>query len=182
MALTRMDGVTLAVLAGGESSRMGTPKAELTIDRRPILAWLLNRCAWPGPTLLVTAPRREHPPGHELFAREVADPVARAGPVRGILTALEDATTPTVIVSTVDMPGVGNAQLQWLLRALDERDDLDLLMPSRLISGKVQPEPFPLVCRLAARPTIAAQLKNSSQASAQSLAKLPRSSLILAPR
>ena len=55
-------------------------------------------------------------------------------------------------------------------------------MLSRLMSGKVQPEPFPLVCRLAARPAIAAQLKKSLQASAQSLAKLPRSSLILAPR
>src|SRR5438552_17571218 len=80
---------TRAILAGGEGSRMGKPKALLEINGRPILAYLLEQFAWPGPTLLVTAPGREKPPGHELFSREVVDPVAGEGPLRGILTALE---------------------------------------------------------------------------------------------
>ena len=59
------DSVTLAVLAGGEGSRMGLPKAELAIQDKPLLTFLLDRLKWPGPTLLVTAPGREHPPGFE---------------------------------------------------------------------------------------------------------------------
>jgi molybdopterin-guanine dinucleotide biosynthesis protein A len=49
---------TLALLAGGLGKRMGTPKALLQIDGRPILEWILAELTWPGPTMLVTAPAR----------------------------------------------------------------------------------------------------------------------------
>src|SRR6195952_3674281 len=97
---------TLAVLAGGESTRMGEPKAALRVGGKPILQYLIERFAWPGPTLLVTAPGRERPPGWERFDREVPDPVAGAGPLRGVMTALEAIKTPFVAVVTVDMPGI----------------------------------------------------------------------------
>src|SRR5688572_29494375 len=95
---------TLAILAGGAGSRMGRAKSLLTVHGRPVLEYLHRQFAWPGPTLLVTTPGRERPPGHELFSREVTDPVADLGPLRGLLTALEQCTTPLLIVSTVDMP------------------------------------------------------------------------------
>src|SRR3954469_12653277 len=106
-----MTDVTLAILAGGEGSRMGRPKGLLRVHGRPVLEYLLERFDWPGPTLLVTAPGRERPPACELFSCEVQDPVAGLGPLRGILTALESARTPLVVVTSVDMPGVGREQL-----------------------------------------------------------------------
>jgi molybdopterin-guanine dinucleotide biosynthesis protein A len=105
---------TLAILAGGEGSRMGKPKGQLVIHGKPILEYLLDRLHWPGRTMLVTAPGREHPPGWEKFSREVVDPVAGHGPLRGILTALENATTHVVIVATVDMPLIERRHLDWL--------------------------------------------------------------------
>jgi molybdopterin-guanine dinucleotide biosynthesis protein A len=174
--------VTLAILAGGEGSRMGRPKGELSISGRPILAWLLDQLDWPGPTMLVTAPGREKPSGHERFAREVVDRVSGGGPVRGILTALENVQTPLLIVATLDMPGLGRAQLEWLVGMLRGRADLDLVMPNRLAGGKVQVEPFPSAYRTSARPLVETQLKKDSSASVQSLAKLPRAALVLAPR
>src|SRR5690349_20303809 len=107
--------ITLAILAGGEGSRMGKPKGALVIHGQPILEYLLDRFDWPGPTMLVTAPGREHPPGHEKFSREVVDPVFGAGPVRGILTALEHATTSIVVITTVDMPSIERTHLEWLI-------------------------------------------------------------------
>ena len=89
--------VTLAVLAGGEGSRMGRPKGELLVRGRPILVHLVEQLAWRGPTLLVTAPGRERPAGGERFDREVVDAVAGEGPLRGLLTALEAATTEIVL-------------------------------------------------------------------------------------
>jgi molybdopterin-guanine dinucleotide biosynthesis protein A len=108
------EAVTLAVLAGGEGSRMGLSKGLLSIHGEPILAYLLRQIAWPGPTMLVSAPGREHPPGCERFSVEVVDPQAQ-GPLRGILTALEDLATPLVVVLTVDMPGVRMEQVRWLI-------------------------------------------------------------------
>src|SRR5690349_21350151 len=110
-----MGDVTLAILAGGEGARMGMPKGGLHIGAEPILAYLLRQIAWEGPTLLVTAPGRERPRGWELFDREVVDPVAGQGPLRGVLTALEQASSDVVAVATVDMPGVGGEQILWLL-------------------------------------------------------------------
>src|SRR5690606_14231062 len=103
---------------GGEGARMGRPKGLMEIDRRPVLAWLLERWQWAGPTLLVTAPGREHPPAWEMLDREVSDPVAGLGPLRGVLTALEHATTPLVLTATVDMPAIGVRQFTFLMEQL----------------------------------------------------------------
>jgi molybdopterin-guanine dinucleotide biosynthesis protein A len=127
---------TLAILAGGEGSRMGKPKGELVIKGKPILEYLLERFHWPGPTMLVTAPGREHPPGWNKFSREVVDPVFGKGPLRGILTALENATTEMVVVATVDMPLIERNHLEWLL---ERRGDSLGVMSSH---GD-QVEPFP---------------------------------------
>src|SRR5688572_12817975 len=95
---------TLCILAGGESRRMGRPKAELLVRGRPILAHVLQQLEWKGPTMLVTSPAHRSPSGCELFDREVVDPVAGQGPLRGVLTALQHVTTSIAIISTVDMP------------------------------------------------------------------------------
>src|SRR5690242_5929498 len=117
---TNLIDCTLAILAGGEGSRMGKPKALLHVRGQPILQYLLARFRWPGPTLLVTAPSRERPPACERFDREVVDPVPGQGPLRGVLTALDSIATETLVVATVDMPEVSPAQLQWLLEQLDQ--------------------------------------------------------------
>lgn len=111
---------TLAILAGGEGSRMGRPKGELEIHGVPLLEYLYRRLAWPGPTLLVTAPGRERPAGAALFDHEVTDPVSGAGPLQGILTALQFSATPVLLVAAVDMPGVAALHLNWLAERLPE--------------------------------------------------------------
>ena len=54
-----MRDVTLAILAGGAGSRMGEPKANLSVRGRPILQYLFERFNWPGPTMLVTTLPRQ---------------------------------------------------------------------------------------------------------------------------
>ena len=140
----QLDSCTLAILAGGEGSRMGKPKGELSVNGISILSHLLKQFHWPGPTLLVTAPGREHPPDWELFSREVVDPVAGEGPLRGVLTALEASETLFTLVTTVDMPEVGIGQLTWLAEALDEWDDaLGILMERPGEAQRI--EPFPSI-------------------------------------
>src|SRR5438105_10503881 len=115
---TNLSKCTLAILAGGDGSRMRKPKGLLDVRGQPILGYLLDRMRWPGPTMLVTAPGRQRPPGWERFGCEVVDPVAGQGPLRGVLTALESTRTETIVVATVDMPEIGLAQLEWLVGQL----------------------------------------------------------------
>lgn len=142
MALVTISNVTLAVLAGGAGSRMGMPKGQLRIGDHPILEYLLDQLKWPGPTMLVTAPGREHPPGWERFDREVSDPVDGLGPLRGVLTALENTATPRIVVVTVDMPEIDREQIEHLLGSTDPAElgaMYERKAPDRVI------EPFPLL-------------------------------------
>lgn len=165
---------TLAVLAGGEGARMGHPKAHLRIGGQPILEFLMDRWRWPGPTMLVTAPGRDRPPGWERFSREMTDPVAGAGPLQGVLTALEAATTELLVVTTCDMPGVGVEQFRWLIDRLRERDDLLGVMTRH---GETI-EPFPLALRASSLPMIRKRYEDGSRstyrlAETSSFAALP---------
>jgi len=157
--------ITLAVLAGGAGARMGVPKGELRILGRPILEHLLHRLAWAGPTLLVTAPGRERPPGWEGFTREVADPVPGLGPLRGVLTALETAPPGAALVASVDMPEVGPEQLALLVRAAADRPEAGGIMLRR--PGGI--EPFPCLLRTALRDEIRTRL-DTGRASVVALA------------
>lgn len=172
--------VTLAVLAGGEGARMGRPKGLIEIGGRPILAVLLEQWAWKGTTLLVTAPGREHPPAWEAFGREVSDPVAGEGPLRGVLTALEQAATPLVIVATVDMPAVGHAQLEFVAGQAIRRPDALGILLRRRAGDEQRIEPFPSGFRTTAAPLLAARLASGRRA-LQPLAADRRFAVVDAP-
>jgi len=144
--------VTLAILAGGEGSRLGRPKGELYVGRMPILEFLLDRFAWGGDTLLVTAPGRQNPPGWDKFSRQAIDPVGGLGPLRGVLTAVENCLPDGVIIATVDMPRIGNEQIAWIATRGKETHGLGLMLKRQDI------EPFPCFVRPQARQTIARHL------------------------
>jgi molybdopterin-guanine dinucleotide biosynthesis protein A len=152
--------IPLAVLAGGEGSRMGTPKGFLRIQNRPILDYLIDRLAWPGPLWLITAPGHEHPPGWERFDRELVDPVAGLGPLRGVLTALEQLDRAELIITTVDMPQVTTGALRWMVEQLRSRPEIVGMMCHRDCTTGQQAEPFPLAVRKAADLLIRQRLEN----------------------
>lgn len=139
----------LLVLAGGRGRRMGRPKGDLQIDRSPILEYLMNRWQWPGEAILITAPGREHPPGWRRFTREAVDLIEGEGPLRGILTGLDAMVdSDRGIFVTVDMPGVGSAQLQFLASQWLP-DDVGLMLQTA-----AQPEQFPMMLHPSMRQSI----------------------------
>jgi molybdopterin-guanine dinucleotide biosynthesis protein A len=89
---------TLVILAGGRSSRMGRPKAELPVAGTTLVAWLVARL---GPsfieTIVVGAPAA---PG----SRAIPDRRPDAGPVAGIEAALSAAPSDRVFVLACDTP------------------------------------------------------------------------------
>lgn len=169
---------TLAVLAGGAGVRMGGPKVMLSVDGRPILEHLLQQWSWPGPTLLISAPGLERPPGAEGFSAEVTDTVGGQGPLRGVLTALESAATPIVVVVAVDMPEIGHEQISWLAEALRARPEWMALMLQPKPQAPV--EPLPCAFRIEAKQAVAAAL-GEGRRSLQSLLEIGVAHMIPAP-
>ena len=127
---------------------MGRPKGLLRIGDKPILEYLHQRLAWPGPTCLVTAARQRKSPGAARSSTASwVDPQAGLGPLRGVLTALENLHTPLLIVITVDMPLLRQPYLRYLLDALLASPQTLGAMFERLVDDEPQPEPFPLALR-----------------------------------
>jgi molybdopterin-guanine dinucleotide biosynthesis protein A len=102
----------------------------------------MQRLAWPGPTLLITSPGREKPPGADHFERESCDAVADEGPLRGVFTALTHATTPMLVIFGVDMPAVTLDDLAWFVKELAARPAAAGVMASR--AGEIEPLPCAL--------------------------------------
>ena len=153
--------ITLAILAGGAGSRMGAPKGSLLLHGRPILEYLLDRFAWLGPTMLVLAPGIDRPAGAERFGQVVGDPTRGLGPLRGVLTALEHATTDITVVTTVDMPQISQTHLLWIGGKLNGLRGACGAMGLRS-TGQV--EPFPSAYRASAASAIARELAEARRA------------------
>lgn len=155
---------------------MGFPKTSLRVGDRTILQYLRERFHWRGPVALITAPGREKPAGAQVFDVESVDPIAGLGPLRGILTALENSTTGIVVVATVDMPLASREQFDWLVAQLKRRTEKLGIMLSRL--GNV--EPFPSAYRIGAADVIRRQI-NAHKLAIRSLLEQPAFERVDAP-
>ncbi len=103
-----MRGVVGVILAGGESTRMGTDKASFELHGRPMVEWVAD--AMTGFATVVVVGRRRGPAGLEAVAD--LHPSA-AGPLSGLQTALTVWRSPVVLVA-VDQPLVRSETLARL--------------------------------------------------------------------
>ncbi len=101
----RVDEVTGAVLAGGQSTRMGVDKASLVVGGKPLIVHAIDRLREVLPEVLVVAKdsSRLDLPGVRVIADEHGD---KSGALVGIYSALLAAATPYVFVVACDMPYV----------------------------------------------------------------------------
>ena len=109
--------VSIAVLAGGQSRRMGRDKAQIELDG----ATLLERIAYVANVVAAAiVVGREQPADFE-FDRIpfIEDREPGLGPIGGLQTALLHFETPVVLVGC-DMPLLDPEALQWLVERFAE--------------------------------------------------------------
>jgi molybdopterin-guanine dinucleotide biosynthesis protein A len=94
------------VLAGGKSSRMGSPKAWLELDGETFLARTCRVLAKLASPIVVVAAAAQTLPGLDPRVRIVRDAVEGEGPLRGIATGLAalDGVAEAAFVTTTDAP------------------------------------------------------------------------------
>jgi molybdopterin-guanine dinucleotide biosynthesis protein A len=100
----RVPAVSICILAGGLSSRMGRDKSRIRIGRRTMLGHIRALAAQLG--LPVRVLRR--------------DAVPRCGPIGGIYTALTRTRADAILFLACDMPFVTLAFLKEILRAFSK--------------------------------------------------------------
>jgi molybdopterin-guanine dinucleotide biosynthesis protein A len=127
------------VLAGGRSTRMGTPKAALEWHGSTLLRRVTGVVARAvdGPVLVVRAPAQPLP-SLAPAVRVVDDPREGLGPLQGLavgLASAADANAPIAFVCSTDLPFLHPAFVRCVLRGL--RDDADIALP--VVDGRPQP-------------------------------------------
>ena len=124
--------ITVAIQAGGRSSRMGRDKALLPLGGMPLIEHVLQRVTGLGDEVLITTNR---PDDYAFLGlRMVGDRQPGAGALDGLLTALEAARGDRVMLLACDMPFVSRPLLDHMV-GIDS--DAEVVIPR--CGGKLQP-------------------------------------------
>src|ERR1051325_11831591 len=108
------------VLAGGKSSRMGSPKALLRFDDEPILVHIVRALGRMfSEIIVVAAPDQELP---SLPVTVVRDQVAHQGPVGGLCYGLKATGTDSSFVTSCDVAFLNPELISYLVSRISEYD------------------------------------------------------------
>lgn len=123
--MSKGNALTAAVLAGGQSRRMGQDKALLEVDGRSLIEYVLDvTTALADETLIVASERPEY---EQFGCRVVPDKFPRSGSLGGIYSALSESSSDYCLVLACDMPFV-NAKLLGYMAQVERT--YDVLVPS----------------------------------------------------
>src|SRR5579859_5288416 len=156
-------GLALAVLAGGQSRRMGRPKSLLPVAGVTLVEWLAARLAPEFDQLLVCAPPELVPAG--LHAHLCPDLHPGAGPLAGIEAALAASRTELVFALACDQP-LASVALARLLAG--RAPGLEAVLPR--VGGLLLPTAAVYRRTLAAR--LGAELEAGSRAAHEAMGRV----------
>lgn len=105
-----IEDCTAIILAGGESSRMGRDKATLPLNGKPLLQTVIDVVQ---PLFARTLVSVREPRGG-IALQQVCDAQTGAGPLAGLVGALEKIATPWAFVAACDMPFIAPAVIERL--------------------------------------------------------------------
>jgi molybdopterin-guanine dinucleotide biosynthesis protein A len=165
-----MTAFAAAVLAGGQSRRMGRDKALVEVEGRPLIARVVDaaRAAGADPVAVVGHRRPADLPT-DLGAELVADAHPGEGPLGGVVTALDWCAAPICVVLACDLPHLDPADLRRLVAALDA----DPTAAVAALTGPAGPEPLVAAWRTAVTTAVRAAFDDGERAPHRVLSDLP---------
>lgn len=119
-----MTQLTVAIQAGGKSSRMGIDKSFVLFEGRPMIETIIEKVADLGNELiLITNKPKDYA---HLNLTMFTDIYPDHGSLGGIYTAVTYANFPHTLVVACDMPWLNPQLLQYMI---DLKDEADVVVP-----------------------------------------------------
>ncbi|MCB0194680.1 MAG: molybdenum cofactor guanylyltransferase [Anaerolineae bacterium] len=112
--------VSIAILAGGQSKRMGQDKAFLQVGGKPVIERVLESVQSLTDDLFISTNTPNHYQQYGL--RLVGDIYPDKAALGGLFTAIHAARHPHVLVVACDMPFLNADLLQYLITLADSAD------------------------------------------------------------
>jgi molybdopterin-guanine dinucleotide biosynthesis protein A len=133
MGCPAVPDVTVFILAGGKSTRMGRDKAFVEFEGQTLLNWALNVARSVTPDLRIVGDREKF----AAYAPVFEDIFRDRGPLGGIHAALRVSQTDLNLMLAVDMPFVSAPFLRYLIRQARTDPEATVVVPRT--SGRWQP-------------------------------------------
>ncbi|MCB8926325.1 MAG: molybdenum cofactor guanylyltransferase [Ardenticatenaceae bacterium] len=144
------NNLTVAIMAGGQSSRMGKDKSFVLFEGRPMIEVVIDAVAGLGDEmLLITNKPDEYA---HLNLPMVSDVYPDHGSLGGIFTAVYAASHPHTLVVACDMPWLNRSLLEHMIAL---RESADVIVPR----WEKYPEPLHAIYSKACLNPIEAKLK-----------------------
>jgi molybdenum cofactor guanylyltransferase len=143
------------VLAGGQSSRMGSDKALALFSGTPLIQTALNILLAAGVPTRIAGSRTSL----KAFAEEIPDTFPEAGPLGGVHAALSVSSAEWNIFLPVDMPLMPSSLLTCLLQRAKRTG---ALVTVAQLNGRIQP--FPVALHREILPFITQRLQTGNSA------------------
>ena len=146
--------LSIAIQAGGQSSRMGEDKALVSLAGKPIIEHVIERVEGLGDEIFITT---NHPDDFAyLGIRLIGDQHPGAGALEGLNTALGAALGKHTLVLACDLPFLNRSLLHYMI---DIRFQADVVVPRH--RGKY--EPLHAIYSRACYPPVQACLKDGKR-------------------
>jgi molybdenum cofactor guanylyltransferase len=121
------------VLVGGNSSRMGRDKALLAFEGATLAESIAKKVELAARNVTLIGPPERY---RSLGFRVTPDRIAGAGPLAGVLTALEETSAPWNLIVACDMPDVTVALFESLFHTA-ETSEADCVVAG--FEGRIHP-------------------------------------------
>jgi molybdopterin-guanine dinucleotide biosynthesis protein A len=122
-----MTELTVAIMAGGQSRRMGTDKSLVILHGKPLVEHLVARVQELGQAETILIANR--PDAYSFLGLPTyTDVLPGKGSLGGIYTALRYSRTPYTLILACDMPFVSTPLLKYMI-GLAEGDSFDVIVP-----------------------------------------------------
>ena len=120
---SRHKHLTVAIIAGGQSSRMGRDKAFLKLGGVTLIERVIAASAGLGQSENILITNKPDAYVH-LALQTYGDVIPGMGSLGGIYTALTRAANPATLVLACDMPFINRDLLRFMIAQLDEETDI----------------------------------------------------------
>ena len=157
--ITQRQPLSLLILAGGKSTRMGQDKAWLMLDGRPLVMRVIDRVLPLVDEVIVSTNQPDAfdawLPGLPVASYTVADRYRGAGPLAGLHAGLLAACCELVLTIATDMPFVDPTLIRYLAD-LATGADVDAVVPQipSPETGQIGLEPLHAIYRKSCVPAI----------------------------
>jgi molybdopterin-guanine dinucleotide biosynthesis protein A len=142
--------LSVAIMAGGKSSRMGQDKSFVLFEGRPMIETIIERVTGLGDELIIITNKPDEYAhfGLPLFSDVYPD----HGSLGGIFTAVHYATHPHTLIVACDMPWLNRSLLKHMISL---RQEADIIVPR----WSEFPEPLHAIYHKVCLPPIEANLQ-----------------------